>query len=225
MRPGARFFVSPAEVRARTPAPAIRTTGAATARVHSERCFSPSTPWGERSYPESLHSVRHDGGVRPAQLAVYLCATAVHSLWRTEGPSTPCQSCPPAVPRTRALVPRLSTVRHRDIPSSTTSIHISPERVKEATQRCQRGWGEPPSNLGTPLGKTWGQLNCPVGEASYVHSRRSFSTGGVPRQCGQKRAPDQRRKGLSTVSTTPTTTTPRIEPGHDRQAGGGQICG
>ena len=211
--------------RARTPAPVVRTAGPARRSVHSGGRFSPSTPWGERSYPESLHRVHHCGGVRPAQSPVYLWGTVVHRLWRTEGPSTPRQSCPRAVPRTRALVPRLSTVLHRNIPSSTTSIRISLTRVKAATQCCRGGWGEPPQNLGTRLGKTWGQLNWPVGKPWYVHRRRSFSTGCVPRRCGQKMAADQPEKGLSTVSTTPTTTTQSRELRIDQKAGGAQICG
>jgi hypothetical protein len=208
-----------------TPAPVIRTAGSGRRCFHSLGLFPSSTPWGERSYPGSLHSVLHHGEVRPAQPPVHLWATVVHRLWRTERPSTRRQSCPRVVPRTRAVVPRFSPVLHSDVPSSTTSIRISPMRVKAATQCCRGGWGEVPQNLGTVLGTTWGQPNWPVGKPWHVHRRRSFSTGCVPSQCGQKMAADQPGKGLSTVSTTPTTTTRSRELRIDQKAGGGQICG
>jgi hypothetical protein len=172
------------ESAARTAAQSIRTAGSAGEVVHRLPEFSPSTPWGGPSYPEPLHSGTSDRGVCPAHRPVYLWARIIHRLWRTEGPSTGRQSCPRSVPRIRVLVPRFSTVLHRNIPSSATSIRISLPRVKEATECCQRGWGELPPNLGTVLGKTWGQLNCPVGEARYVHSRPSLSTAGSPGQCG-----------------------------------------
>ena len=224
VRAGAAPRPRPA-TRARTPAPIVRTAGSAGPSVHSGGLVSPSTPWGGRSYPESLHSRHHGGSVRPAQLPVYLWGTVIHSLWRTNGASTSRQSCPRAVPRSRALVPRLSTVLHRNIPSSATCIYISLVGVKAATPCCPRGWGEPPRNLGTRLGTTWGQVNWPVGKPCCIHRSASFSTGCVPSQCGQKMGADQAEKGLSTVSTTPTTTTQSRELRIDQKAGGGQICG
>ena len=187
--------------------------------------FSPSTPWGERSYPESLHRLGHHGAVDAAHLPVGLWEETVHRVWTTEGPSTRRQGYPPAVPRTRPVVPSFCLVLHSNVHSSATSIHISLLRVKDDTRCCQRGWGEPGTILGTQLGKTWGQLNCPVGEGCYVHSPGSFSTGSPQVQCGQKSGSELGGMGLSTVSTRPTTTTPRIELGDDRKAGGRLICG
>jgi hypothetical protein len=57
--------------------------------LHRNPGFRASTPWGLLRCPEAVHRPGRQGMILPGHPPVYLCATAVHSLWTAGQPPGP----------------------------------------------------------------------------------------------------------------------------------------